>query len=289
MTDIHIIGAGTPNPTPERFGSAYVADVGGDKILVDCGPATTWKLIKAGLSPAEIDTLVFTHHHYDHDVDYPCFVLNRWGHHDWGDLNPLKVFGPNHTETLTDRILNPEYGAWAPDWTSRTQHPASLALYENNGGILPRRGPDVRPSDIEAGTIIEGDGWKMTTAVAEHFQPFLDSLAYRLDTADGSVVFTGDTQPCDSVENLAKDADVMICMCWDLQDELDKTPLKSGQSGTRDAGTMAQRAGVKRLVLSHVEPQISQGSARDAAVADAQSVFDGEVIFADELTTISVG
>lgn len=288
MTQVHIIGAGTPNPLVDRFGSAYVASVGEESILIDCGPATTWKLVKAGLSPADIDTVFFTHHHYDHDVDYPCFVLNRWGHHDWGDLNPLHVYGPTHTEALTDKILNPEHGAWAPDWTSRTQHPASLALYENNGGTLPRRGPDVRPTDIEAGTTIEGPGWEIRTSVAEHFQPYLDSLAYRLDTDDGSVVFTGDTQPCDPVEQLAQDADVMICMCWDLQDELDKTNLKTGQSGTRDAGTMAQRAGVKQLVLSHVEPQIATGEGRAAAVEDAQSVFDGEVIFADELSTLTL-
>lgn len=289
MVQVHILGAGTPHPTPDRFGSAYVADLGDERILIDCGPATTWKLVKAGFSPADIDTLFFTHHHYDHDVDYPCFVLNRWGHHDWGDLNPLRVYGPNHTETLTDRILNPEYGAWAPDWVSRTKHPASLALYESNGGILPRRGPDVRPQDIEAGTTIEGDGWRISSAVAEHFQPFLDCLAYRLDTPDGSIVFTGDTQPCDSVAALAEGADVMFSMCWDLQDDLDRSPLREGQSGTRDAGTMAQRAGVRRLVLTHTEPQIAHGAGREAAIEDASSVFDGEVIFSDELTAITVG
>lgn len=288
MTKIHIVGAGTPNPTADRFGSAYVAEVGTQQILIDCGPATTWKLVRAGLSPAAIDTLFFTHHHYDHDVDYPCFVLNRWGHHDWGDLNPLKVYGPNHTETLTDRILNPEYGAWAPDWTSRTKHPASLALYENNGGKLPRRGPDVRPTDIEAGTVIEGDGWTIRTAVAEHFQPYLDSLAYRLDTDAGSVVFTGDTRPCRSVEELAQGADVLIAMCWDLQDELDKSPLRDGQSGTRDAGSMAREAGVGKLVLTHVEPQIGQDPGRTEAIADAASVFSGEVVLADEMTVLTI-
>ena len=36
----------------------------------------------------------------------------------------------------------------------------------------------------------------MTAAHAEHAQPYLDSLAYRLDTPEGSIVFTGDTQPC---------------------------------------------------------------------------------------------
>ena len=89
---LYILGAGTPRPSPDRFGSAYVVQVGGDHIMFDCGPATTHKLSKAGLSPVDIDYLLFTHHHYDHDVDYPCFILSRWNLH-VGDENELQVFG----------------------------------------------------------------------------------------------------------------------------------------------------------------------------------------------------
>ena len=47
----------------------------------------------------DIDYLLFTHHHYDHDVDYPCFILSRWNLH-VGDENELQVFGPALTEQL---------------------------------------------------------------------------------------------------------------------------------------------------------------------------------------------
>ena len=39
MARVHILGAGTPTPTPERFGSSFVVEVAGEKIMVDCGPA----------------------------------------------------------------------------------------------------------------------------------------------------------------------------------------------------------------------------------------------------------
>ena len=78
MARIYILGAGTPTPTPERFGSSYVAHVGGEYLMFDCGPAATHKLVRAGLWPTQIDYLFFTHHHFDHDVDYPCFLLCRW-------------------------------------------------------------------------------------------------------------------------------------------------------------------------------------------------------------------
>ena len=67
-TSLHILGAGTP--TPARFGSDYVVDVDGAKLMFDCGPASTHKLVRSGLHPTEIDNLFFTHHHFDH----PCFL-----------------------------------------------------------------------------------------------------------------------------------------------------------------------------------------------------------------------
>ena len=73
-TSLHILGAGTPTPTPTRFGSAYVVDVDGAELMFDCGPAATHKLVQSGLHPTEIDNLFVRHHHFDHDIDYPCFL-----------------------------------------------------------------------------------------------------------------------------------------------------------------------------------------------------------------------
>ena len=63
MPRIHVLGAGTPTPTPTRFGTAYVVEVDGEFIMFDCGPAATHKLVQAGMFPTQIDTLFFTHQH----------------------------------------------------------------------------------------------------------------------------------------------------------------------------------------------------------------------------------
>ena len=75
MAEIYVISGGTPTPTPARFGSAHVLKVGDQHLMFDCGPAATHKLVKAGLFPTQIDYLFFTHHHFDHDIDYPCFCF----------------------------------------------------------------------------------------------------------------------------------------------------------------------------------------------------------------------
>ncbi len=79
---VTIIGCGAPSPTPESFGSAYVVDVGGEILLFDYGPAATRKLVRNGIQPTEVDTVLCTHHHCDHDADFLTFIFTRWDRSD---------------------------------------------------------------------------------------------------------------------------------------------------------------------------------------------------------------
>ena len=167
-------------------------------------------------------------------------------------------------------------------------HPASQKVFVNRGGTLPRRPPEVAAEDIGPGDVIDGDGWRMTSAWADHAQPFLDSLAYRLDTDEGSVVFTGDTAPCDSVVELATGADVMFAMCWDDEDHMAANDETTGVSGARGAAGMAARAGVSRLVLVHSHSRLDGDEAREKAIAHAGEIFAGEVILATELSVVEI-
>ncbi len=287
MAKVHILGAGTPTPTPTRFGSSYVVELGEQLVMFDCGPAATHKLVKAGLWPTKVDYLFFTHHHFDHDVDYPCFLLCRWDQ-SIGKENRLQVYGPTLTEKITRGILDTDVGIFAHDWKARVGHSLSQRIHVNRGGTLPRKPPDVFAKDVGPGKVYSGGDWEVTAAPAEHVQPYLDSLAYRLDMPEGSIVFTGDTQPCQSVIDLARDADVMLCMCWDDQETMDAGGEASGQCGTTGAARMAQAAGVKRLVLSHVGPHLSRHGPMEKGIGDVKRIYDGQVIFSEELLSFEV-
>ena len=282
---IHILGTGTPTPSPDRFGSAFVTEIGDNKVMVDCGPAATHKLVKAGLWPTQITDLFFTHHHFDHNVDYPCFLLCRWDQ--GGDEEMLRVYGPTLTTEITQGLIGPS-GVFAPDWKARVGHPASQKVFVNRGGTLPRKPPDVAAEDIGPGHVIDGDGWRITSAYADHAQPFLDSLAYRLDSDEGSVVFTGDTAPCDTVTELAMGADVMFAMCWDDEDYMESNDETVGVSGARGAARMAARARVSRLVLVHSHSRLDGDEAREKAIGHAGEIFPGEVSLATELSVVEV-
>ena len=288
MTEVYILGAGTPTPTAGRFGTSYVVELADQRrMMFDCGPATTHKLVKAGLFPTQIDQLFFTHHHFDHDIDFPCFLLSRWDQ-SVGRENKLEVIGPKLTEFITDGILNEQHGVFAHDWIARVNHPLSQRVFVNRGGKLPRPKPDVDARDVGPGLVYSGSDWQVTAALAEHVQPYLDSLAYRVDSNEGSVVFTGDTQPCDSVIELARGADAMFCMCWDDQDVMDEDGEAFGQCGTKGAARMAQAAGVKKLVLAHVGPHLSQHGAMEKGIGDVRSLFEGEIVFSEELMKVPV-
>ena len=128
----------------------------------------------------------------------------------------------------------------------------------------------------------------MTATLAEHAQPWLDFLAYRVDTPEGSVVFTGDTQPCDTVRELARDADMMLCMCWDDQAVMRDIGEDTGQCGTTGAAQLAQEAGVKKLVLVHMGPSLSSHTPFARHFEEMTPTYQGEIIFSEELMRLEV-
>ena len=153
---------------------------------------------------------------------------------------------------------------------------------------MPRIPPAPKAKDVGPGEVASGKNWQVTAALAEHAQPWLDSLAYRVDTPEGSVVFTGDTQPCDTVRELARDADMMLCMCWDDQSVMHDVGEAFGQCGTTGAAQLAQDAGVKKLVLVHMGPNLASQTPFDRHFEEMTPMYDGEIIFSEELMRLEV-
>ncbi|MCK4401053.1 MBL fold metallo-hydrolase [bacterium] len=286
MIRIYLIGAGTPTPTRSRFGTSYILQVNKDYLMFDCGPAATHKLVKTGLFPTQIDYLFFTHHHFDHNADYPCFVLCRWDQ-STGKENQLNVYGPSPTESMTEKLFDYN-GVFAIDINARINGPVSQKVHQNRGGSLPRSGLKMNVKDISAGEIIEGKNWKIVTARAHHLEPYLESIAYRVETQDGTIVFLGDTGHCNTVTDLCRGADVLVANCWDHQMAMEENGEAPGQTGTIDAAKMAKDSGAKTLVLTHLGARISAAGSIEKAIGDISQIFSGKIIVSREKMCIDV-
>lgn len=284
MARIFILGSGTPTPTPTRFGSSYVVQVGDDYLMFDCGPATTHKLAKVGLSPIQIDYLFITHNHFDHNIDLPCFLLTRWDQYT-GKEKQLQIFGPPPTEETVEGVIG-EKGVFSPDWKARVAHPMSQTAYLHRGGTLPRTPPSLSVKNVEHGEVCSGKDWKVIAGPVEHIAPLMGCLCYRLITPDETIVISGDTRLCDSFVDFVRGADTLLQMCMHHQDLLDANPLGSAMTGTKHAAQIAREAGVKKLVLIHQGFDLEGPEDKERALRDIKSIYDGTVVWGEELMEV---
>ena len=285
-TTLWLIGSGTPTPTKDRFGTSFIVEIGDELIMIDCGPAATYKMVKAGLLPTRVNHLFFTHHHFDHNADYPCFLLSRWDQAA-GKGTDLRVWGPPPTALITERLFG-EHGAFAHDIRARLHHQASQRVFVNRGGVLPRQEPFVQVTEIEEGQMAKFSGYTMACSKAKHVQPWLESLSYRLETAHGSIVFSGDTEPCDSLNDLSRGADVMVLNTWGRTTEMMECGEVLAMMGTRDAAEVARRAGARLLVLAHTGPSIFTPDQREKVLQEMSHIFKGTIILGEELAKLDL-
>ncbi len=285
MNRIHFVGAGTPTPTSSRFGTCYVLELGPELLMFDCGPAATHKMVRMGLFPTRIDHLFFSHQHFDHNADLPCFLLCRWDQ-SVGRENTLKIWGPPPTALVADRLIGPR-GAFVHDWQARVGHPGSQDIFKARGGTLPRPEPRVEVNEIDAGQVVETDRWRVECARARHNEPFMPTLAYRIEAHGLSLVLTSDTGLCRAVTELARGARDMVVHCWDHQDRM--AEAEAGMiTGTLDAARLARDGNVSNLILSHLGPGLEEPDRRKKALSEMSALYKGRIVFADELSTISL-
>jgi ribonuclease Z len=283
---LHVIGSGCPTPVAERYGSAFVLEAGGERLMIDCGPGTTYKMARMGLRPTTVHRVFLTHHHFDHTVDLPCFTLSRWDHCTGGEP-PLRVYGPEPTRRFVDLLLGAE-GAFGPDWRSRIEHPASHACHTGRGGALPRPGPVVEAWDVGPGEVARSAGWTVTAERVHHVEPGLESLAYRVESEHGGVVFAGDCGDCPELRRFARGADTLVVACTYFARTGLEPALTDVITGTREAAAIAAEAGVRKVVLTHGSPNFARPGVRDRAVAEVARSFGGAVTFPDELTPLDL-
>jgi ribonuclease BN (tRNA processing enzyme) len=283
---ITLLGTGTPAPSLTRQSSGYLVDVADAVIVLDHGPGAHHRLIESGRRGVEVTHAFFTHLHYDHCLDYARLVLQRWDQ-GAGKIPELEVYGPAPMAHMT-RQLFAEDGVYGPDIRARVEHQSSLDVFQARGGVLPRQRPQPRAMEVRAGVVIDFRGWRVTVGHAAHVQPQLECLAYRIDSDEGSVCYSGDSGFCQELIDLARGCDVLIQMNHHFSGTEPSAAYRAACGNHEDNARLARDAGVKTLVLTHLLPQIDQPGVREQIIHEIQRVFDGRVIWGEDLMKIDV-
>lgn len=268
-----MLGTGTPNPDPERSGPA-VAIIAGDRpYLVDCGPGIVRRAAAARLAGVSaldmpnLSKLFITHLHSDHTAGYADLILTPWV---LEREQPLEVFGPPGIQAMTDHIL----AAYAEDIDIRLHG----SQPQNESGIR------VNAHEIEPGEIYRDENVAVTAFAVSH-GAWQYAFGFRFETADRSVVVTGDTVATDAVVEACSGCDVLVHEVY-AKTGLDRRTADwqeyhsaSHTSGV-ELGEIAARARPKLLVLYH---QLMWGATETELLAEIRQSFDGPVVFADDL------
>lgn len=267
-------------PVAGRAGISAALAVGDRVFVIDCGRGSPSAYADAGLGFPHLEAVFLTHLHADHVGDLPGMLLYPWGSRTGpdGPLPPVRVYGPARPDALPagDAVFHRK-STIHPDLPT----PGTADLVENilagyayHLNIMPLDAsmPDaaalVRPTDIrfQGGTegntqVVVDDGAVRVTAVAVTHGRAVPALAYRFDTADGAVVFSGDTTVNDSLISLARDADILVHEVADLgfleQHGATGAALErmaALHTDVTQVGGVAERAGVRELILSHYLP-----------------------------------
>ncbi len=221
-------------------------------ILVDCGGSPAHKLRRLGVDPLRLTAVVITHTHPDHAYGLPSLVQSLIL---LGRTWPLPIYcREEHAETLR----------------------ALLDLFR-----LFDRGCPVEIIGVKAR---EGERLFVTEEFIVTASPNahggMPNLSIRVDAPalGRAAVYSSDTEPTDAVIRLARGVHTLIHEATFPHSERVRA---QGHSTARQAGEVAEAAGVSRLILTHIDWGLYAGA--EAVIAEAQTAFGGEVLIAEEL------
>jgi len=270
---------GGPSLAKFRKNPATLLLIKGTPFLVDCGYGAARQLMDAGVGSGELRYIFITHHHSDHTLEYGPLIYNGWA---TGLPVQIDAYGPPGLKQMTRAFF--EY-----------------MKFDIDTRIADEGRPDLRKlvtvhEFTGPGVVLQNDGVKVTAAFVRH-PPIKQAYAYRFDTADRSIVISGDTAYAPQLAEFARGTDVLVHEVMYLpgiETLLKRVPnaerlrqhLIASHSTTEDVGKVAALAGVQTLVLSHFVPGDDPSITDELWTEGVRKHFRGRIIVGKDLMEI---
>jgi len=283
-TRVVFLGTGTPLPDPDRSGPATAVVVGGAAYLFDAGPGVVRRAMQARRSGiAELDsvnlkTVFLTHLHSDHTMGLPDLMLTPWV---MGRQAPLELFGPVGSQAMVRGIQ----AGWAEDIDHRLNdlQPATPDGYKVNVHEMTGGGQVYKDANVTVTAIpVDHGAWR--------------AFGYKIETADRTIVISGDARPTDALTEACARCDLLIFEVYTMGSTAKVTPAwqayrRAYHTSTEELGAIARVSRPGRLILYHranpgcdqVGTNCGDSGSEAEALREMRQYYDGEVVEAHDL------
>jgi ribonuclease BN (tRNA processing enzyme) len=280
---------GGPTQNKTRSQPANVLIINDEPYLIDAGNGVARQLALVGVPVGRVGQIFITHNHDDHNADLGTMMGLAWT---LGRSAPITVHGPKGTRDMIDGYLK----------FFNANRDIRRSDFPNFYKTMPEQLFNVQ--EIEGPGVIYKDGNVQVEAIENCHFHFLSSApsnaksyALRFKTPDKTIVFSGDTGPCEAMVDFSKGADILIheVINLDLYEAVVKTRpfspeqrqdllrhMKEDHATPDEIGNLAASAKVGMVVLSHIIP----GDANDPDSANSDGVaahYSGKIVVAKDL------
>jgi len=249
-----ILGSGTTVPSKGRSAPAYLIEIDNKLILLDSGEGTKRRLAEADKDLDDIDYIFYTHTHVDHVSELPAIL---WGcnWHEKPRTKDLPIYGPKGFKKFYKKML----AAYWPQFEEKATFKVNIIELKNTKTELDNFTIKTKSLDEQGNTLIK------------------NSVGYRIEHGGKTFVFTGDVGYNENIIKLARKADLLLI-------ESAAPTITDGHLTPSQAGELATKAKVKKLVLTHFYPAVEKIDIK----AEAAKTFNGEIIIAEDLMEIEI-
>ncbi|WP_390303587.1 MBL fold metallo-hydrolase [Virgibacillus sediminis] len=272
------IGAGSPTTYNTKSWPATLVQYQDKYFLVDCGGGCTNGIAKAGVRPSDIDNILFSHHHADHNSDFLTILIAGWATD--SPRPKLNLVGTEGTKAVYD---------FAIDFYKEDIQYRIDAGFTTPQGIID----NVELKEVEGGEQFELDGVKISTIEVPHS---IKTVAYKFEAGGKSVVITGDTEFSEDLIEFSKDTDLVVMdgMLTEVKEDDPsysmfqklKPNLSRAHMTLEEIGKTAAEGNYKQMVLTH----LFNGEMDKELTTEVlrKQGYEGEVIIAESLKAYEV-
>lgn len=292
---VGLCGTGSPLPDPGRAGPCTVVIAGKRMFIVDAGDGAAKSLSLMQLMPARAERLFLTHFHSDHIDGLGGVLLQHWG--GGAAKAPLPVHGPQGV----DQVVAGFNAAYLLDRGYRIAHHGPKVMPPGGfGGLAVPFQVSAKSRDV---VLIDEPDLKVTAFPVNH-DPVEPAVGYKFAYKGRSVVISGDTAPSPRVEAAAKDADVLVheALASNLVALQEQAARQAGRANLQAvfhdipgyhtspeaAAAIAERAGVRFLVLSHIVPALPMHALHGTFLGKARQIFRGRLRIGEDGDMLSL-